>query len=380
MSWASDTKFRLQIFCIFLTFLCPTFLVWQAADLRRQVASRSWPSVEGEVQGINVKTWFDDRNDVKYYGRVGYTYSVGGEKYTSELTDLGPGAKRSNRETAFADVSQYRPGMKLPVYYDPADPSIGVIAKGVPTIHLVLAGGLAVGSIIGPITSIFTVRGWIRAAKQKPRKPVVGAQPVSSADDFQSAPAGAEVGDRIELFKPMIGNVVAGGIFTALLFGGGVTILTFIIREIYLAGGHLPVDAKKGMSWLAVGIGSLLGIGFVVGSVFLARYVRWLYSHSVELCENGYRYREGKHFDEVPWELITSIRETVVYERPPILKGPAKILLPKTSSRNYVVTVKSGKQYGFDCNSVRAIARFGELLHERAKSTGIPWETVEEHV
>jgi hypothetical protein len=194
----------------------------------------------------------------------------------------------------------------------------------------------------------------------------------------ETHPQGA-LGARIELFTPMMGNIVAGGIFSFLLLGGGLALTGFILREVYRAGGNLPVEAKQGMSWIAVGLGSALGVGFVVGGVLLARYVRWLLSHRVEFCENGFRYHEGRATEEVTWVSVASIRERILYERPPILKGPVKLLLPKMASSSYVVVTTNAKEYSFDGNSIRRIKRFGELLRERAGQAGVPWETVEEH-
>src|SRR5438552_15113064 len=109
-------------------------------------------------------------------------------------------------------------------------------------------------------------------------------------DSPSGSNSAAPLGTRIELFKPLLGNIVAGGIISVLLLGGGLAVTGAILREVYLAGGDLPVDAQKGMSWLAVGMGSLLGVGLVVGGVCLVFYVRWLRSHERELCANGLRY------------------------------------------------------------------------------------------
>lgn len=161
MSWAEDTKLRLRVFCLIAMFACPAFLVWSAGETRQQIASNSWPSVEGEVLYITAKDWWDDdSNTTKYYGRVMYTYMVDGQEFTTDLTDLGPGMKRIDRETALEDVSEYRPGMKVMVYYDPDDPGVGVIKKGIPGMHLVLLVILCVGTVICTITSFFTIRAW----------------------------------------------------------------------------------------------------------------------------------------------------------------------------------------------------------------------------
>lgn len=379
MSWGSDTKLRLQIFAIVMTFLCPAFLIGWATETRRQIASSSWPSVPGEVLGTTAKTWLDADNHTKYYGRVTYRYVLEGKEYTSDLTDLGSGRKRPGREEALADVGQYRPGMKVTVYYDPHDPSAGVLEKGIPTVHLVLLVGLSLGSVIGATVTFFTIRGWVRGWRSR-RAETPPGRPFEGTDDGTgSPPAVVRLGERIASFKPGMSNVVAGSIISVLLLGGGLTLVGFIVREIYRSGGNLPVDTKKGMSWLAVGIGSLLGGGLVVGGVFLARYVRWLLSHEVDLCEEGFRYRQGKGCEEIPWSGVASVRQIVLYQRPPLLKGPAKLLLPEMASKSYVVTTKDGKDFSFDGDSVKNIKRFGKLLREQVDRAGVPWEVVEEH-
>ncbi len=166
MSWAQDTKFRFQVFALIAMFGCPGFLIWMAAQTKRQIASSNWPSVEGEIQDITAKSWWsEDSKTTKYYGRAIYSYTVQDHEYTSDLTDLGPGTKRADPNTALADVARYQPGMKLPVYYDPNDPSVGILEKGIPPIHLGLLIGLSVGTIVSVIVSFFTIRGWIKGKK-----------------------------------------------------------------------------------------------------------------------------------------------------------------------------------------------------------------------
>lgn len=167
MSWAQDTKFRFQILALFAVIGCPGFLIWMAPGAKRQIASANWPSAEGEIQDVIAKSWrSDDSKETKYYGRAVYRYTVQDREYTSDLTDLGPGTKRADRNTALADVAHYQPGMKLPVYYDPSDPSVGILEKGIPPIHLGLMIGLIVGTIASVIVSFFTLRGWIKGKKQ----------------------------------------------------------------------------------------------------------------------------------------------------------------------------------------------------------------------
>jgi hypothetical protein len=163
-------KLQLQILAIFLAIFCPAFLVWMASDIMRQYASLQWPEVEGKVLAIRVKSWQDNDRVTKYFGRVAYTYQVEASIYTTDLTDLGPGVKRRDEAAARADVSKYHPGDKVPVYYDPKEPGVAVLEKGVPGIHQNLFVGLIMTSAVSVLASIFVVRSWLRAWQARKRR------------------------------------------------------------------------------------------------------------------------------------------------------------------------------------------------------------------
>jgi uncharacterized protein DUF3592 len=169
MTWAESLKFRLQVTSLMLAVGCPGFIVWMASQAGQQVASYSWPSVSGKVQAVVAKPWFGENGrETKYFGRVVYQYSVNGKDYTSDLTDLGPGSKHSDDQDALADVAQYQPGDTVTVFYDPADPQIGVIEKGIPPIHQFVFITLAILSVVSWIGSVFVIRNWFgRAAAEK---------------------------------------------------------------------------------------------------------------------------------------------------------------------------------------------------------------------
>lgn len=167
MSWAQDTKLRFQFFALFATVACPAGIIWMAKDTMRQVASNGWPAVEGEIESVIAKNWWDeDSKTMKFFGRAVYRYAVQNQEYESDLTDLSTGVKRATQLSALNDVARYTPGMKIPVYYDPQDPGVGVLERGIPPVHLALLIGLSIGAIICPIASFFSIRGWIRGAKR----------------------------------------------------------------------------------------------------------------------------------------------------------------------------------------------------------------------
>lgn len=162
MSWVENTKVRFKIMAIMIAVMCPVLLVKEFPEMKRQLDTENWPSVEGQVSGPVVKEWLDDEKKVKFYGRVAYTYTVDGKEYATELTELAPGIKRLDRQSALSDVSRYRSGMKTRVYYDPSDPSIGVLERGLRPHRLFLMIGLAAASIIGAVASFFIVSNWLR--------------------------------------------------------------------------------------------------------------------------------------------------------------------------------------------------------------------------
>ena len=73
--------------------------------------------------------------------------------------------------------------------------------------------------------------------------------------DSDNADVESPLGKRRDLFHPRMANVVAGIILSLLLIGGGLTIAGFVTREVYRAGGNLPVNAEHRMSWIAAGMG-----------------------------------------------------------------------------------------------------------------------------
>lgn len=158
MSHSAEGKLSLQIMGLILAVVCPVVLIWRAAETRQQIDSLNWPSVSGEIKGINLKTWVDRRNITQYNARLNYSYLVNGKEYQSDLTDLGPGKSVASKEKALALMSHYSPGMTVTVYYDPADPQVGIIEKGIPDIHIALLAILGIGTIAGVTISYFTIR------------------------------------------------------------------------------------------------------------------------------------------------------------------------------------------------------------------------------
>jgi hypothetical protein len=198
-------------------------------------------------------------------------------------------------------------------------------------------------------------------------------------DEARPPTQDAELGVPREVFKPALSNVIAGFIISALLVGGGAAAIGFPLHAAQAAGWNLPFDTKIGWSWLAVALVSVIGIGLIIGGVLLAKYVQSLISICVETYTQGFRYHARHSTENVLWLDIIRITETVLHQRPPILKFPASLLLPKVASHSYTVATKFGKEYSVDGNSIKRIKHFGDVLRAQARRLSLRWETVQEH-
>ncbi len=194
-----------------------------------------------------------------------------------------------------------------------------------------------------------------------------------TGDQDPAAPGGGQV------FRPGLGNALAGVVSALALLAAAAALVARSAWLVYAGGGRPPPQTRGDGSpdWAGVVMMAVVGLGLAAGAALL-RYARWLLAHRVEVRPDGFRYGAGASADEVPWSDVVLIRELIRYERSPVLKFPARLLLPKLDRTSYAVTTAGGKAYYFGVNSVRGIRRFGAALREQATRSGVRWETVEQ--
>jgi len=191
-----------------------------------------------------------------------------------------------------------------------------------------------------------------------------------------------ELGEIKRVFKPGLENLVAGIVLGLLLIVGGCALVFLGISGVIESGGNLAVWTErdqKGWSWGAAGAFAALGLGLVVGGILLIRWVRSLFSFRLCVGQNGFVVSDKKGERVVGWDDIVSVQETHLYERPPILKGPAKYALPKTMSKSFIVIVKQGEPVAFDGNTIKGHSKLAKMIQEETGRRNIPWEIVEKH-
>ncbi len=120
-------------------------LVWGLRRMQQASVAKDWPTAQGtirsstvvsrEAEPINPQESYDDdapkpKGQVLYRPEVEYTYTVGGETYTSntlawDVTEV------SSRQHAQTQAARYTPKAPVTVYYDPEDPSRALLNPGV---------------------------------------------------------------------------------------------------------------------------------------------------------------------------------------------------------------------------------------------------------
>ena len=188
-----------------------------------------------------------------------------------------------------------------------------------------------------------------------------------------------EIGDIQRTFKPGADNLVAGIIISLLLIGGGSAIGYAATKGVIDSRGQLPLWVEKGWCWGAVAMAGAIAVGLVVGGVYLIGWIRSLSSLRVHVGADGFAVSGRDEETSFNWAQIASVTETHLYERSPLVKGPAKLLLPQKKSTSFVIRRDDGGEFALDGNTLREHEAFADIIRSRLEGRGIQWDVVEEH-
>jgi hypothetical protein len=149
-------------------------------NLRLAAASKSWPSVPGEVtnaEALGSTRMLSSRKHVDQYQPVTkYSYTVDGELYTSTRIRLVKEVPVFDvREAAVATAERSYPvGSSVQVYYDPENPGFALLDPRSPT------EGLFVLFTLGPLlVALGVVLTWLvaRLVPEGPKRPAFAVCP-----------------------------------------------------------------------------------------------------------------------------------------------------------------------------------------------------------
>jgi uncharacterized protein DUF3592 len=113
---------------------------------KQGTASQSWPTTTGTILSATLSQQ-SRRNsqgyhDVTYAPTVEYTYEVNGNSYRSDKINAG-WTVSYDAGTAQNKLSQYQPGTRVTVYYNPTNPANAVLEPKSATGNIfMIAGGI----------------------------------------------------------------------------------------------------------------------------------------------------------------------------------------------------------------------------------------------
>jgi hypothetical protein len=175
--------------------------------------------------------------------------------------------------------------------------------------------------------------------------------------------------------KPKTENLVAGIVIALLLIGGGIGMTVFMLRQLYHPAGNRPIETSDVIGAHAfVVFGVLLAIG---GGYMLLR-MRSLFAFRLRVCSEGFCVVDRGVETAFAWDEIVQVKEFISHERLPLVKGPAKVLMPSKTSRSYAVVRCDGLQFDFDANLLPSTSLLAGPLATAASRRGFDWHTSEE--
>ena len=376
MSWAQQTKWRLQAAGVFLLPAGIIALVMSVPHALHQFESRNWPSVAGDVESVVVEESFDAKNrESLYTGRVTFKYTVDGQTHTSQRINLSADSKRVTRDLAMGDVAKYQPGQQVTVFYDSADPSIAVLEKGLAQSDLILVIGGCVCVLIGSVMSVFAVQSFRRSledtrqAEKAYAARYAATEPEGPAavpfDEDQPFSLSA-IGKVQATYRPDMANALAGIVIALLLIVGGIGVAVFVARH---KGQRPPATDDRVFQYIIVG---LFGVVAPAGGLALLIWVSRLFRHRVIVGENGLAYITRGEAHLCTWDRILAFEALVIDESLPILRVPGASL--KGTSERLIIHRNDGKAFTFTTNTVRDLNGLTRCLRDISRTHKIRWD------
>ncbi len=115
---------------LWLTFFCAAAFLWQLLKLYRASQSLSWPATLALIKSVSIEERDQGDGEIAYNAHVEFSYRVSGKSYTSNRLTYAESTQLSH-EKASKLISGLRPGLETNAFYNPSQPAIAVLQKGI---------------------------------------------------------------------------------------------------------------------------------------------------------------------------------------------------------------------------------------------------------
>jgi uncharacterized protein DUF3592 len=124
--WLPPKRFVLGLFAFLV--LVPVIALPPYLRAKR---SQHWPTANGAVSANWLKVLFSTRNNRRYYRpEITFRYRVGGTDYQSSRISFGFDRSLPYQREAQNILDRYPMGSAVKVYYEPGNPSLGILEPG----------------------------------------------------------------------------------------------------------------------------------------------------------------------------------------------------------------------------------------------------------
>jgi Protein of unknown function (DUF3592) len=121
---------------VWLSLFCAVVFLWQLFQLSSGLKSQSWPATLALIKHVSMEERDQGDGEIAYDVNVEYNYRVDGKDYVSaRLTYTA--SKQLSHEKAVTLINRLSPGCETKAYYNPTQPVMAVLRKGVDRSSLV---------------------------------------------------------------------------------------------------------------------------------------------------------------------------------------------------------------------------------------------------
>jgi len=137
------------------------FFMWGLPPLKYSNASKTWPSVPGEITRSELETYRKD-GKTQYLPDIAYKYNVDGKDYSSSKVTVGDPPFTGSISPAKRIQNYYPVGKNVDVFYDPEVPSSSALRPGIQKNDILLAVITGIFPLMGILILISGIRAKIR--------------------------------------------------------------------------------------------------------------------------------------------------------------------------------------------------------------------------